>query len=419
MGSWIQADAEMVAEGEQVLRILLDNGYEAYWVGGCVRDALMGRPVNDLDITTSALPEEVISLFERTVPTGMEHGTVTVLRGKFSYEVTTYRVEGAYENHRRPAEVSFVRKLSEDLLRRDFTMNAIARSLRGELVDPYGGAVDIEHGIIRCVGEAKLRFHEDALRMLRCIRFAAVFDYSIAYNTWKGLRRERNGISYIAVERIRTEMEKLMASSHPVKGLALLERSGMMQFARIPFTYHPDHAVISLLDHVPDSETAVRWVILFNACGISGAEAARILKQWTFSNERIQEITSILYIDNEVIHCMNSISNEQMKIKWIQLTIQYGKVAAKRWLFLRNILNMGPTELTLAASCWLKDMTVYSLNELNITGTEVITVAERKSGPWVGDTLKHLLLKVASGDLDNDRTALIEEVKRVISDEKR
>lgn len=156
----------MFTEAHDVMNRLMGNGYKAYMVGGCVRDSLLGRPVSDVDIATSALPEQVLSLFPRVVPTGLQHGTVTVVMPTCTYEVTTFRKESGYEGHRRPEEVEFIDDLEEDLMRRDFTINAMAIDVEGELHDPFGGAADLEQRLIRCVGDAEQRFREDALRML-------------------------------------------------------------------------------------------------------------------------------------------------------------------------------------------------------------------------------------------------------------
>ncbi|HEY2494310.1 MAG TPA: CCA tRNA nucleotidyltransferase, partial [Paenibacillus sp.] len=206
----------MAEQSERVLQTLLHHGYEAYWVGGCVRDELIGRPVHDMDMTTSALPDMMIELFDHTVPTGISHGTITVLLHGHAFEVTTFRIDGTYKNHRRPEEVTFVQEVVEDLRRRDFTMNAIARDVKGHYIDPFAGQQDVERGIIRCVGDPEERFEEDALRMVRCIRFASVFDYRITHNTWKGLRKKRDKLAFIAMERIRVELEKVIAGNHPL-----------------------------------------------------------------------------------------------------------------------------------------------------------------------------------------------------------
>ncbi|WP_025707471.1 CCA tRNA nucleotidyltransferase, partial [Paenibacillus graminis] len=234
---WTMAPSGMVAAGNLVLAGLLEQGHEAYFVGGCVRDELLGRPVHDMDLTTSARPEEVMGIFPRCVPTGLAHGTITVLQDGWSFEVTTYRTESGYADHRRPEHVLFVSDVKEDLRRRDFTINAMCRGLDGIVVDPYGGQEDSERRLIRCVGDAEARFEEDALRMLRCVRFASVLDFSIAKNTWRGLLRQRDKLAHIAVERVRAELERIVLGPHPQRGLGLLARSGLLPRGKAPFPW--------------------------------------------------------------------------------------------------------------------------------------------------------------------------------------
>ena len=190
-------------------------GFEAYAVGGCVRDSILGREPNDWDITTSAKPEEIKTLFRHTVDTGILHGTVTVLVEKENFEVTTYRIDGEYEDGRHPKDVAFTDSLTEDLRRRDFTINAMAYNETGGLVDVFGGIEDLENGIIRCVGAAEERFGEDALRMLRAIRFSAQLGYTIEPLTFQAIQNLAPSLARISAERIQMELVKLMVSPHP------------------------------------------------------------------------------------------------------------------------------------------------------------------------------------------------------------
>ena len=199
----------------RIIATLQDHGYEAYAVGGCIRDSLLGREPGDWDITTSAMPEETKALFHKTFDTGIEHGTVTVLMGEEGFEVTTYRIDGKYEDGRHPKKVSFTRNLREDLLRRDFTINAMAYNETEGLVDIFGGILDLEEGIIRCVGDAKERFGEDALRILRGIRFAAQLGFEIDEDTKQGMRALAPTLEKISAERIQAELIKMLVSDRP------------------------------------------------------------------------------------------------------------------------------------------------------------------------------------------------------------
>lgn len=206
---------ELPKKVKQIIDKLQENGYEAYAVGGCVRDAMLGRVPQDWDITTSALPVQVKALFRRTIDTGIQHGTVTVLLDKEGFEVTTYRVDGKYEDGRHPTEVSFTASLAEDLKRRDFTINAMAYNETEGLVDLFRGAEDLKQGVIRCVGVAKERFSEDALRILRAFRFSAQLDFSIEEETLQAARELAKTLQKISAERIYAELTKLLLSGHP------------------------------------------------------------------------------------------------------------------------------------------------------------------------------------------------------------
>ena len=198
-----------------IIGTLTAAGFEAYAVGGCVRDSVLGKVPNDWDITTSATPDETKKLFSRTIDTGIKHGTVTVMLDKEGFEVTTYRIDGDYEDARHPKEVTFTASLEEDLKRRDFTINAMAYNEQNGLIDIFGGIRDIEQGMVRCVGNAEERFTEDALRMLRAIRFSAQLGYRIEENTREAINKMAANLKLISAERIQAELVKLVTSDHP------------------------------------------------------------------------------------------------------------------------------------------------------------------------------------------------------------
>lgn len=209
-----------------ILNKLETAGFQAYAVGGCVRDSILGKEPDDWDLTTDARPEEVKALFPRTVDTGLQHGTVTVLLGGEGYEVTTYRIDGSYSDGRHPDSICFTPSLAEDLKRRDFTINAMAVSERGELVDLFGGQEDLARGRIRCVGDPYARFREDALRMLRAVRFAAQLNFEIEAESFKALTELSPNLARVSKERILAELTKLLLSNHPEK-LELLYVAGL------------------------------------------------------------------------------------------------------------------------------------------------------------------------------------------------
>lgn len=244
-------DLSVPAGVKGILRRFQDAGYEAYLVGGCVRDALLGRVPGDWDICTAALPEQTMALFDRTVPTGVKHGTVTVFYGGSQAEVTTFRKDGTYTDHRRPDDVQFTGLLSADLARRDFTVNAMAMDLDGNLIDLFGGQEDLKNHIIRCVGDPDQRFREDALRMFRMFRFAAQLGFSIDGAAGEAVDRNARLARFVAPERIHTELEKTLLSPKPFYAMAMA-RFGLLDAF---LTRDADFGDLS----TPEPKASYRW----------------------------------------------------------------------------------------------------------------------------------------------------------------
>lgn len=425
---WQYADSNMAAGSAIVIRTLIDHGYEAYWVGGCVRDEYMGRRVSDMDITTSALPERTSELFPRVVPTGIKHGTVTVIEKGQAFEVTTYRVESGYEDHRRPTEVVFVSEVEEDLKRRDFTMNAMALGIDGVWVDPFGGRKDIDMRMIRCVGDARVRFREDALRMIRCIRFASVFGFSIAKDTWKGILADRGTLSWIAMERIRSELDKMMSGPNPLRGLELLKQSGLYTSMKVPFPYKKHNTeIIGAISFVQSSYLDIRWALLILGCGISACEVDSLLRDWTFSNKRRESITRLVKFQERWSSDLRCNEPDSGCLLWVNLVLDLGSEIAEQWLYMQEVVERSMQQNNASkgvegvsveqARKWLDEMNVRNLKDLQVTGNELLQVLERRGGPWLGKVLQHLLVKTAVGDLPNDKDKLIEEARRVMNHE--
>nr|WP_178022888.1 CCA tRNA nucleotidyltransferase [uncultured Paenibacillus sp.] len=459
----------MLVQGENVLRVLRDGGHQAFFVGGCVRDELMGRPVHDMDIATSAKPDEVVRLFDRTVPTGIQHGTVTVLMEGHAFEVTTFRRESDYEDHRRPVSVEFVDAVSEDLRRRDFTMNAIARGLDGELIDPYGGRMDIERGLIRCVGVAEERFEEDALRMMRAVRFASTFGFRPVKSLWRALISGKDKLGYIATERVRMELEKIMMGPDPLRGLALLERSGLLRHAkaaqesavagasgptgagagddapgeggiasvagrpaadaaltrRLLHRAPPLRALLAALPLLEPAPPALRWSLLLQALGAPGEAASSLLKSWTFPNQTALEAAGLVRFDEawEAVRAGAPGEREQRR-GWIGLQVAFGRETAELWLRRQQAVlqavggddaeRQAGQALLANAARWHREVQVHTLKELAVSGGEVLHASGRKGGPWLGELMRELLLIVAAGELPNERQPLLEHVETVV-----
>lgn len=449
---WTMAPAGMAEAAGIVIAGLLADGHEAYYVGGCLRDELLGRPVHDIDITTSALPEQVIALFPRCVPTGLAHGTVTVLQDGHSFEVTTYRTESGYADHRRPGEVVFVRDVREDLRRRDFTINAICCGLDGSVIDPFGGERDLKLRVIRCVGHAEERFDEDALRMLRCVRFASVLDFAVAKNTWRGLLRQRDKLAHIAVERVRAEVARIVEGPHPQRGLGLLVRSGLLPRGKAPFPWTGEElaaaaAYAAGLKTLQDAR--LRWVLLLHALGSSAQRADELLRAWTFPGAARTAVAAVLRV-REAWDAALSLARpgapgalEGLRRRWIAAVLAHGTSAAEGWLAVLDAAaggaaggpaadgtaeqaasepgepaNSAPASLTTALlRSWTAEMPLTTLAELAVSGHEVADALQKRPGPWLGELLKRLLLAAAAGDLANDNQLLLLEAQRMDRDE--
>lgn len=321
---------------QYILDTLNNNGYEAYAVGGCVRDMVLGRIPEDWDITTAAKPHEVKNLFRRTVDTGIQHGTITVLLDKDHYEVTTYRLDGIYEDNRHPKEVSFTSNLEEDLKRRDFTINAMAYNPKSGIIDLFGGKDDLNNRLITCVGNARERFDEDALRMLRAIRFSAQLDFQVEEYTRSAIRQKVELLKNISAERVRMELTKLLVSDNPdrlrdlyelgISKVILPEFDTMMVTPQknihhaYPVGEHTIRAVCAVAGKISENlfsqqeRSILRWTMLlhdiekpgtislgadgqnhFYGHQEKGAETAgRILKNLKFDNETLEKVVHLV-----------------------------------------------------------------------------------------------------------------------------
>jgi len=284
-----------------IISKLEENGYEAYAVGGCVRDSVLGRVPEDWDITTSATPEEVKKLFKATIDTGLQHGTVTVVIEKEGYEVTTFRLDGDYSDGRHPDRVAFTSSLTEDLRRRDFTINAMAYSEKTGLIDKFDGEKDLEDGVIRAVGEAEERFSEDALRMLRAIRFAGQLNFDIAGKTFDAIKKLSPNISKVSVERIAKELEKLILSDNP-EYIGLVYETGIFEVIAPEivefFKNREIYKSIKVLKEAdyPDKKRLyqIRMALFLEDLGVD--KAARLLKHLKLDNDTINTVKKLLIL---------------------------------------------------------------------------------------------------------------------------
>lgn len=276
---------ELPPQVEKIIQRLNNGGYKAYVVGGCVRDSLLGRVPDDWDITTPAKPEQVKKLFNRTIDTGIQHGTVTVMAGSDRYEVTTYRVDGEYSDGRHPATVAFTSELLEDLKRRDFTINAMAYSHETGIVDAFEGIEDLKAGRIRCVGNPLERFGEDALRILRAIRFSAQLGFYIEETTYDAISRIAPRIALVSKERIQTELTKILRSDHPEK-IQEVFVTGIHTFISPAFASLPWRN-LEIASDLP-SKKYVRWAAFLGKAGPK--TAVEVLKDLKMDNNTIRKV---------------------------------------------------------------------------------------------------------------------------------
>lgn len=375
----------LIQVGKVVLNRLIENGYEAYFVGGMVRDQLLERDIYDIDITTSAKPHQVMALFEHTIETGLAHGTVTVMIDKIPVEVTTFRIEEGYKDYRRPSDVFFTTSLIEDLKRRDFTMNAIAQSIDGELIDPFNGLNDLNNHQIKAVGLAKDRFIEDPLRMLRGIRFVSKLGFHLDLKTEQAMNEVAELIAHISKERIKKEIEGMMSGTFSSEATNLLIST-------------------SLCDSIPYLDTLKQYqgknlsilkegIELFALIGMTVDDLNTYLKAWPFSN-----------LEKRVIKGIRECYQKQIPAKYIQY--KYKNELAFHYHRIQCFLNdiEGPFHL--------EALPIQNRGELALTTNEILELVSCEKGPWIGQFLEKLEYEVVMGMLENNQESLKAYIKK-------
>lgn len=431
-------------EVENIINKFYKNNHSAFMVGGCVRDSILKIIPKDFDITTSSLPDETISLFEKTIPTGLQHGTVTVLINKNPYEVTTFRTDGDYKDNRRPDSVLFVSDIALDLSRRDFTINALAYNKQEGLIDYFQGIKDIELKIIRCVGNADTRFKEDALRMLRAIRFSCQLDFVIEDATYESIKENYKLIENISSERIRDELCKILISKNPTKGLEMLKDTGILEIilpdinSLVEYTPKANNHnkdvfkhTLKVIDNTYDN-LILRLSALFHDVGKlntmafsetghcyfpkhsieSAIMAKSILSKLAFDNATINRVCSIIYdhlvlnvsympTDGEIKRLINRVGSENI---YLLYDLQRADINSL-WdpiPFLKKVDFMSQrTQVILA------NKEPLTIKDLNITGTFLMSQLNLKPGKIIGEILNYLLEKVLDDSNLNKETILL------------
>lgn len=438
---------QMPEAANYIIQTLMAHGYEAYIVGGCVRDSVLGRTPQDWDITTSATPEQTKALFRRTIDTGIEHGTVTIMMDHVGYEVTTYRVDGKYEDHRRPKEVTFTASLLEDLKRRDFTINAMAYNEQEGLVDIFGGAEDLRRGIIRCVGVPQERFDEDALRILRAVRFAAQLDFEIEAKTRQAIREKAEFLRDISAERIQVELTKLITSDHPeriidayelgITAIVLPEFDTMMETPQhtVYHKYDVGRHTVAVMQNI-DATPVLRWAALLHdsakpECRTTDEQgvdhfyghpktgkaiARRVLRRMKLDNDTIQRVERLVEwhdfgLDGTVTkktlrRALNRMGpdlfDDYAKLRRADMLGQSDYMQEKKQQDYQHLLEMY-REIREAQECLL-------IKDLKLDGKDLIAMGVQP-GPDMGKILNDLLQQVLEEPQLNTKEKLKELVQ--------
>ncbi|MET3289477.1 UNVERIFIED_CONTAM: tRNA nucleotidyltransferase (CCA-adding enzyme) [Brevibacillus sp. OAP136] len=396
-----------------VLAQLEENGYEAFFVGGCVRDWLLKRPVHDIDICTNAQPCDIMRIFPDHIPTGLQHGTVSVKHDGAIFEVTTYRAEAVYSDHRRPDEVRFVSDLREDLARRDFTINAMAMDRHGRLSDPFSGQTDLLSGLVRTVGSAQERFTEDALRLLRAARFAAQLQFDLDGKTEQALADCADLLRHIAPERVRVELCKLIGSDYPWHGVAIVNRAELLRvYPELDQLFKLAAPYIHRLRKL--TSLAEKWALLLYASGATNEAALSLVALLRMSNRERDKIALLLHIVTE----MRPSWDEPESIGWEHALLRYGPETCVEANNLLQAIWREQDEATDSHSQSVIDtyerLPVKSLKELAVTGKDLLTATDKTAGPWIAHTLQHLLEQVALYHKPNTPEWLLAEGRKEV-----
>ncbi len=381
-----------------VLKKLEESGYKAYFVGGSVRDFLLKREINDVDIATSATPDEVKRIFPKTVDIGIEHGTVLVLVNHGAYEITTFRTESEYQDYRRPKEVTFIRNLKDDLQRRDFTMNAIAMDRNRKLIDPFNGYIAIQEKIIQTVGSPNERFQEDALRMMRAVRFVSQLSFQIEIGTVQALAKLVHLLENIAVERKRAEFEKLLIGKNKTNALNILLDTNIYSF--LPCLKEKKESLEKLLSF---SSTNLNknemWSLLIFCLNLKEKEIEVFLKEWRLALKEIREI-------QQIVRFLTKRLEQDWSIYDLYSAGRDHIISTEKlYLVIYGINEVKPI------GHWLRlyeTLPIKQRSEMNVTGNDVMDWFNTRGGPWLKEMLLAIEKNILAGKLENDKEKIKE-----------
>ena len=390
---------------ENIIERLKEHGFEGFAVGGCVRDSLLKKTPTDWDITTDALPEDMKKIFKKTFDTGIAHGTVTVLMDGVGYELTTYRIDGNYSDGRHPDSVSFSKNLSEDLCRRDFTVNAMAYSHNKGIVDLFGGRKDLQNGIIRAVGDAKKRFDEDALRMLRAVRFAAQLGFKIDDDTFEAIRERAKLLSKVSKERIFVELNKSLCGDF-AQNIKMVYTSGLYRYIGKEFA-KLDESIYDFYPRKFHNKKHMYWAAFLE--NIENVEAVKKILFELKSDNATRNNTYLL-----VKELKNPLPSSDEDIRWslhrIGADLFYDYIEILRSdKKNKDILDKIDT-IEDRYSLIMKENHAYEISMLDITGKDLMDIGISK-GPKIGEVLEFLLKKVIENPLNNEKSSLLRLAK--------
>jgi hypothetical protein len=393
---------------ENIIERLKEHGFEGFAVGGCVRDSLLNKTPTDWDITTDALPADMKKIFKKTFDTGIAHGTVTVLMDGVGYELTTYRVDGNYSDGRHPDRVSFSKNLSEDLCRRDFTINAMAYSHNKGIVDLFGGRKDLQNGVIRAVGDAKKRFDEDALRMLRAVRFAAQLGFKIDDDTFAAIREKAKLLSKVSKERIFVELNKSLCGDF-AQNIKTVYISGLYKYIGKEFA-KLDESIYDFYPRKFPNKKHMYW-----AAFLENIENAEAVKKILFELKSDNATRNNAYL--LVKELKNPLPSSDEDIRW-----SLHRIGADLFCDYIEILKSDKKNVNILDkidtienrySLILKENHAYEISMLDITGKDLMDIGISK-GPKIGEVLEFLLKKVIENPLNNEKSSLLRLVKEFI-----
>ncbi len=431
----------------RIMTALLEAGHEAYLVGGCVRDLLLETRPKDWDVATSAWPKEVMALFPRTVPTGARHGTVTVIMFGHPVEVTTFRTEWGYSDHRRPDQVKFTRSLKEDLTRRDLTVNAMAMTLEGQVIDYYGGRADLAGRLLRAVGRPEERFEEDALRMMRTVRFAAQLGFSVEDETFEACKKKAPLIEKVSRERIRDELSKMLLSDRPGYAMELLRITGLLEFiipellegvGCLQNEHHKypvwEHSLIALDAVPPRLELRLAALLhdiakprcltvengerhFYHHENVGADMAWDILRRLRFDNHTVETVTHLIR-QHMALHYQPDMTDSAVRrlirrvgLEYIGDLIELRRADREASGLKEGPVSRGTRKLLRRIEKVLEEDAAFGLKDLVVNGHDVMEKAGIGPGPAVGEILNYLLEQVLENPELNERETLLKMIE--------